>query len=81
VVSGTLAADSHAGCKALQALAPWLELRCGPARPPPSCCPSHSLQLSNKGGEIRLVDSAGRTAHVVSYTKAQASREGETLLF
>lgn len=41
----------------------------------------HSLQLSNKGGEIRLVDNAGNTAHVVSYTKAQASREGETLLF
>jgi poly(U)-specific endoribonuclease len=41
----------------------------------------HSLQLSNKGGEIRLVDNAGNTAHVVSYTKAQASRQGETLLF
>lgn len=41
----------------------------------------HSLQLSNKGGEVRLVDNGGRTAHVVSYTQAQASRQGETLLF
>lgn len=41
----------------------------------------HSLQLSNKGGQIRLVDNAGQTIHVVSYTKSQASREGETIVF
>jgi poly(U)-specific endoribonuclease len=41
----------------------------------------HSLQLSNKGGHIRLVDNAGRAVHTVSYSKAQASREGETIVF
>lgn len=41
----------------------------------------HSLQLSNKGGEIRLLTNAQQAVHSVSYTKNQASREGETLLF
>jgi hypothetical protein len=43
--------------------------------------PPGSIQLSNKGGEIRLVDRSGHTAHLVSYTKTQADREGETIIF
>ncbi|MBP0640018.1 hypothetical protein [Cupriavidus sp. AcVe19-6a] len=43
--------------------------------------PRNSIQLSNKGGEIRLVDRSGHTVHVVTYSKAQAQREGETIVF
>jgi poly(U)-specific endoribonuclease len=43
--------------------------------------PKNSVQLSNKGGEIRLVNPLNQTVHRVSYSKAQASREGETILF
>lgn len=43
--------------------------------------PRNSIQLSNKGGEIRLVDRSGHTVHLVTYTKAQAQREGETIVF
>ncbi|MFG1289859.1 hypothetical protein [Xanthobacter versatilis] len=43
--------------------------------------PAQTMQLSNKGGEIRLVDRTGQTVHVVSYSKQQAEREGETLRF
>lgn len=43
--------------------------------------PRNSIQLSNKGGEIRLVDRAGATAHLVTYSQAQASRQGETIIF
>lgn len=43
--------------------------------------PRHSIQLSNKGGEIRLVNRAGATAHLVTYSKAQADRQGETIIF
>lgn len=43
--------------------------------------PKDTVQLSNRGGEIRLVDRAGQTVHVVSFSKAQASREGETVVF
>jgi poly(U)-specific endoribonuclease len=43
--------------------------------------PPNTMQLSNKGGEIRLVDRTGSTVHFVSYSKAQASREGETIVF
>lgn len=43
--------------------------------------PRNSIQLSNKGGEIRLVDRSGRTVHLVTYSKAQARREGETIVF
>ncbi|WP_081160273.1 hypothetical protein [Ensifer aridi] len=43
--------------------------------------PRHSVQLSNKGGEIRLVDRAGSTTHLVTYSKAQADRQGETIIF
>lgn len=42
--------------------------------------PRHSIQLSNKGGEIRLVNRAGSTAHLVTYSKAQADRQGETII-
>lgn len=43
--------------------------------------PRHSVQLSNKGGEIRLVNRDGATAHLVTYSKAQADRQGETIVF
>jgi hypothetical protein len=43
--------------------------------------PQGSIQLSNKGGEIKLVDRAGQTVHTVSYSKVQAKREGETIVF
>ncbi|WP_245506660.1 hypothetical protein [Rhizobium sp. PP-F2F-G48] len=43
--------------------------------------PKNSIQLSNKGGEIRLVDRDGHTAHLVTYSKAQASTEGQTIIF
>ncbi|MFK0206319.1 hypothetical protein [Agrobacterium sp. NPDC090283] len=43
--------------------------------------PRHSVQLSNKGGEIRLVNRDGATAHLVTYSKAQADRQGETIIF
>jgi len=43
--------------------------------------PRNSIQLSNKGGEIRLVDRSGHTVHLVTYSKAQAKREGETIVF
>ena len=35
-----------------------------------------SVPLSNKGGIITLLDAAGLKVHGVSYTKAQAKREG-----
>lgn len=43
--------------------------------------PRNSVQLSNKGGEIRLVDRAGATTHLVTYSKSQADRQGETIIF
>lgn len=43
--------------------------------------PKHSIQLSNKGGEIRLINRQGHTAHLVSYSKAQAADEGRTIVF
>lgn len=43
--------------------------------------PRRSIQLSNQGSEIRLVDRSGSTAHLVTYSKAQASRQGETIIF
>ena len=39
------------------------------------------VQLSNKGGKLRLVDGQGRVVHSVSYSKTQVRREGETLIF
>jgi len=43
--------------------------------------PRNPIQLSNRGGEIRLLTPAGATAHVVQYSRAQAQREGETIVF
>jgi len=43
--------------------------------------PRNSIQLSNKGGEIRLVNRDGATAHLVTYSKAQAGRQGRTIVF
>jgi uncharacterized protein YukJ len=39
------------------------------------------VPLSNKGGLITLLDDKGLKVHGVSYTKAQASREGWTMTF
>jgi uncharacterized protein YukJ len=39
------------------------------------------VQLSNQGGIITLLNSNGLKVHGVSYTKNQASREGETIVF
>lgn len=43
--------------------------------------PIGSLQLSNKGGEITLLDPQRRVAHRVSYSKAQARVEGQLISF
>lgn len=43
--------------------------------------PKNSLQLSNKGGEIRLVNITNQIVHRVSYSKEQASCEGRTIAF
>jgi poly(U)-specific endoribonuclease len=43
--------------------------------------PKNSIQLSNKGGEIRLLNRDGKVVHRVSYTKGQAQEQGRTLVF
>ncbi len=43
--------------------------------------PKNSIQLSNKGGEIRLLNRDGKVVHRVSYTKVQAQEQGRTLIF
>jgi poly(U)-specific endoribonuclease len=43
--------------------------------------PKNSIQLSNKGGEIRLFNRDGNVVHQVSYTKGQAQNQGRTLTF
>lgn len=43
--------------------------------------PRNSIELSNKGGEIRLVDRDNRTLHMVTYSGAQVQRQGETIVF
>jgi hypothetical protein len=43
--------------------------------------PKNSIQLSNKGGEIRLLNRDGKVVHRVSYTKAQSQEQGRTLIF
>lgn len=43
--------------------------------------PKNTAQLSNKGGDLRLVDPRGAVVHRVSYTKAQAKRSGVTMVF
>lgn len=53
----------------------------GPGMATTILLPRHSVQLSNKGGEIRLVDRAGSTTHLVTYSRAQAHRQGETIIF
>jgi hypothetical protein len=40
-----------------------------------------TAQLSNQGGEIRLINANNEVIHRVSYSKQQALREGETLIF
>ena len=40
-----------------------------------------SVQLSNRGGTIRLLNESGKAAHSVSYSKSQVRRQGETILF
>ena len=39
------------------------------------------MELSNKGGAVSLLDPAGKIVDGVSYTKAQASQEGWTIVF
>jgi len=39
------------------------------------------MQLSNQGGTITLLNAAGLKVHGVAYTKGQAGREGETIVF
>lgn len=43
--------------------------------------PRHSIQLSNRGGEIRLLSRDGSVAHLVSYSRDQAAEQGITLTF
>jgi hypothetical protein len=43
--------------------------------------PKNTAQLSNQGGEIKLFNPNGDLVHRVTYSKQQAQREGETLLF
>ena len=40
-----------------------------------------NVQLSNKGGNIRLYDDKQKLIHKVSYSKAQARNQGATVLF
>jgi hypothetical protein len=39
------------------------------------------VQLGNKGGIVTLLDDHGLKVHGVSYTKADADREGWTVVF
>jgi hypothetical protein len=57
------------------------EVTLGPGMATTILLPRHSVQLSNKSGEIRLVDRAGSTTHLVTYSRAQAHRQGETIIF
>jgi poly(U)-specific endoribonuclease len=43
--------------------------------------PRDTAQLSNQGGEIRLINPNNEVVHRVTYSKQQAAREGETLIF
>lgn len=40
-----------------------------------------NVQLSNKGGEIRLYNAQEQQVHQVSYSKTQAQQQGATILF
>ncbi len=39
------------------------------------------IQLSNKGGHIKLIDTNGNVVHTINYSKGQAKTNGETVLF
>ncbi|WP_339727977.1 hypothetical protein [uncultured Gimesia sp.] len=39
------------------------------------------VQLSNRGGTIRLLNESGKVTHSVSYSKSQVRTQGETILF
>ncbi len=43
--------------------------------------PVRSIQLSNRGGEIRLLTGEGAVAHEVSYNRSQVTEQGRTILF
>lgn len=43
--------------------------------------PRRSIALSNKGGEISLLDRHNVVVHRVSYSKAQAEPEGQLIYF
>ena len=43
--------------------------------------PKDAAQLSNQGGEIRLLNPNNEVVHRVTWSKQQATREGETLIF
>jgi poly(U)-specific endoribonuclease len=43
--------------------------------------PRETAQLSNQGGEIRLLNLNNEVVHRVTFSKQQAAREGETLIF
>lgn len=38
-------------------------------------------QLSNKGGQIRIVNTDGNTIHTVTYSKGQTKVDGQTIIF
>jgi hypothetical protein len=40
-----------------------------------------TVQLSNQGGIVTLLNAAGLRVHGVSYTPAQAARAGWTIIF
>lgn len=42
---------------------------------------ANGVQLSNKGGSIRLLDGQGRSLHAVTYAKGQVRDQGRTILF
>ncbi len=43
--------------------------------------PGTTIQLSNKGGIITLLDNEGLKVHGVQYTKAEVSEQGRTIVF
>ena len=43
--------------------------------------PKDVAPLSNKGGDVALLDPAGEVAHQVSYSRSEAKRQGWTVVF
>jgi hypothetical protein len=43
--------------------------------------PGDTIQLSNKGGIITLLDAEGIKIHGVQYTKNQVTEQGRTIVF